>query len=515
MPIIGGANFSFNRSEIIGGNRNAVLSPNIGAQVVEVDQLFGDGDVPYAKLGQVLDMGDAGISTIIDNQVDASVRFWAGDTFKNRHEAPFRILSDGSGFMSGVTIAGYKLFEAVVATDGEGNYETIAAALADGNTSLFLRDGVYELTADLVISGDNITIVGESRDGVIIQSGATEGADDHNIQVTGDNVILSNFTKTEVSSNAVWPIDVTGDNVILENLVVDNEDQGFRGIRLNTGLNGWIRNCIIRASRFPISASQGAATALGSATRITDNIITTVNNSNDEGVLLGGSNGIFSRNQMSNVQTGENGIEVEGDGWSISENLIVNESDVGGQAIFLSSSANNTKVFNNTIDGYFNGIVDEGTFNRIQGNTIDNVGNNGIESEGERGIISGNSIRFAEGNGMTLYNTRFMTICNNFIEEAGAVGILFDTTISNQGNTVCNNVVYRATDLGIFSSDAAMGVSHRDNVISNNIVILTTAGPNITISNTDSNIIGNVSSSGFSADSIASSGGNVQFNLEN
>ena len=54
--------------------------------------------------------------------------------------------------------------------------DAISAANATGNVTIYLPNGTYDLGKDIntVINGDNIAIIGESRDGVIIKNAPTE-----------------------------------------------------------------------------------------------------------------------------------------------------------------------------------------------------------------------------------------------------------------------------------------------------------------------------------------------------
>lgn len=62
------------------------------------------------------------------------------------------------------------LFEAVVSpSERTGNYTSISEAFQDGLTRLFVRNGMYSETSDIVIPSDGSSLIGESANGVIVQ----------------------------------------------------------------------------------------------------------------------------------------------------------------------------------------------------------------------------------------------------------------------------------------------------------------------------------------------------------
>lgn len=60
-----------------------------------------------------------------------------------------------------------KIYSATVSASGGSDYTTISAAIAAGKNTIFVRDGLY--AEELLISTSNITIIGQSRDGVIVR----------------------------------------------------------------------------------------------------------------------------------------------------------------------------------------------------------------------------------------------------------------------------------------------------------------------------------------------------------
>lgn len=118
-------------------------------------------------------------------------------------------------------------FTAVVDAAGGGDYTTLAAALAaaSAGAALFVKNGTY--AGGITISLDNVTIQGESRDGVVIQS--------------------------PLSSTPA--ITVTGDGVVIEGVTIDGRRasqsgtgsaQDFSGIYIDGAQRAAVRGCVVK-----------------------------------------------------------------------------------------------------------------------------------------------------------------------------------------------------------------------------------------------------------------------------
>ncbi len=84
--------------------------------------------------------------------------------------------------------------EAVVAETG-GDFTTLQDALSAGMTSIYVRNGIYTLTSDAVITISGTTIIGESREGVVI-SGANGS---YNLAARGGTATYNTGTITAYS----------------------------------------------------------------------------------------------------------------------------------------------------------------------------------------------------------------------------------------------------------------------------------------------------------------------------
>jgi len=149
-------------------------------------------------LGSITAGNFSGISIAIGSsnnifKADANGIYLGNATFAS---APFRVSMDGSLTATSATIAGYKLFEAIVAPSG-GNYTSVSAALVAGKTRIFVRNGTYTNETGWNISNDNTIITGESSDGVNITFGNTNPL----INISSKHVILEKMKLTTPNVN--------------------------------------------------------------------------------------------------------------------------------------------------------------------------------------------------------------------------------------------------------------------------------------------------------------------------
>jgi parallel beta-helix repeat protein len=126
---------------------------------------------------------------------------------------------------------GQTLYESIVAPSG-GDYTTLGAALAAGKTRIFVRNGTYNETGENSIASNTI-IIGESRDGVIIEVDGT----------TNDRFLLGNgaeITKVQIS-NLTFKCTVATDHILdsgnvassgIGDLIIDNVNFNGGGIHL-------------------------------------------------------------------------------------------------------------------------------------------------------------------------------------------------------------------------------------------------------------------------------------------
>lgn len=124
----------------------------------------------------------------------------ANEEIKSSNFSPWkrgwRIKWDGSAEFRNVTIAGYKLFEAIIAADWSGNYTSIWAALADWVKRIFVRNWTYNNEPEWNLNSAWIVIQWESRDWVIVnfaENNSIHPWDARCIHIT-DSVTITSMT---------------------------------------------------------------------------------------------------------------------------------------------------------------------------------------------------------------------------------------------------------------------------------------------------------------------------------
>ena len=162
-------------------------------------------------------IGDPGSKNL---STDKDGFFLGANTFAS---APFRVDMAGNLYARSATIAGYKLFEAVVgATDAD--YTTVAAALNAGKTRIFVRNGTYNSEPVWNISTANTIIVGESLGGVAITF-ADGGANQRHIYVNASLATFQNLKLTayETTFHSLFYFSSAGIYALVENCITRNK----------------------------------------------------------------------------------------------------------------------------------------------------------------------------------------------------------------------------------------------------------------------------------------------------
>jgi len=111
-----------------------------------------------------------------------------------------------------------KTYDAIVAPSG-GDYTSLYEALHAGKTSIFVRNGTYTVYSNLILASDNITIVGESRDGVIINCGGAVStcfnAQGDTLNYTAGTVTIANGSYTVTGTGTLWLANAAAGKYIL------------------------------------------------------------------------------------------------------------------------------------------------------------------------------------------------------------------------------------------------------------------------------------------------------------
>jgi parallel beta-helix repeat protein len=360
-----------------------------------------------------------------------------------------------------LALMGRPQFDAVIAPI-LGDYPSIQAALAAGKKTIFVRKGTYTLGSDINIITSGTVIIGESRDGVIIDCNNTA----YGIKAYGDSanygdgtISITNGTSVVTGSGTLWLANAAGGeyvqlrgdwhkiqsvdsntqltlaknyygrslsaedykiaamlaNIRLENLTVQNYNQSSSGgIDFQWVMNSVIRNCAANNSHhFGISLKETSRCALN-------------------------KNVVHDNN--------ENGIYVK-DSWhdAVCENFSYNNGNMG---IVLSSSSNSCVIGSFCTSNDASGIyVYSSSDNSINGNCCENNNNYGIElTLSTNNVVSANSCAKNNNDGISLTATADNnTLTENSCKNNGGSGII----LSGDDNTLNGNTCQGNAEHGI------------------------------------------------------------------
>jgi parallel beta-helix repeat protein len=111
-----------------------------------------------------------------------------------------------------------KTYDTTVAPSG-GDYTDLYAALHAGKKSIFVRNGTYTVSVNLNLTSDNITIVGESRDGVILNCGGSVSscfsAQGDTSNYAAGTVTIANGSHTVTGTGTAWLANAASGEYIL------------------------------------------------------------------------------------------------------------------------------------------------------------------------------------------------------------------------------------------------------------------------------------------------------------
>lgn len=229
----------------------------------------------------------------------------------------------------------------IVALDGTGDFDDIQAAinyLPTTGGQVIIKNGTFEISVEITITGDNVSLVG-SGPSTIIKKTVDTGFFNRAINISGNNCTIKKFEvfhSAKTAANDI-AIQVTGDDFWAEEIGVDNASHGIKLVSMD---RAFIKSVFLKAG-----ASMGAGNALW------------INNSNS--IVVRDSN-----------LPGNTGVKIEGNLNKIIQNTIHSTPQAGV-------------------------LITSGSFNIIDGNDISDADDYGIKvSDGaDQNIISNNSIQ--------------------------------------------------------------------------------------------------------------------------
>jgi hypothetical protein len=389
-------------------------------------------------------------------------------------------------------------YDAVVASDGTGDFLSIKTALDNSAKSIFLKNGSY--TEDAITSAQSyITITGESEEAVIILgdntasfsgdyvkiTGVSFELGDGSVSLQGANSVITSCTFTKTGGNAL--VAMEGINAIFSyNKVNDTNATNTTSSRLQfKGFAPIIEGNTIDLS----SAGTTIATAYLSFTvnsyhaRISKNYIKKQVSST--GVLIGiqYADGQITENTLEGAGSVGNAI-ILGD-----YNMIISDNYCAffGRFIAFEGSFDRRSymIHGNTILGMSNAIYLEGCHDvNIIGNNISGSNPSVIEGESFNIMIVGN--RFRTGELVLQPDTKGILVTNNVFNTSAS--------ITNSGtNNILTNNSYGTTYAGAGVRDEVVHKTETETITgSKTFTSDITLGDNVDfiVNNTNGSMIG-------------------------
>jgi len=336
--------------------------------------------------------------------------------------------------------------------------------LGSGGGTVYIGPGTYNITSRILISGDNIRLMGAGKDRTILfQPNSTNLADNGLIDYTGDNGEVSDLT-----------IDMNNDN---------NTTSTMKGITFTSVTDLYIHDCIIKNCRnhgIANSATGNASTRV----MIKDNYLTNIGN---RGIaIFYGVDCQITGNIIE--QTNHHGIEVlngTSQDMDYSRKILISDNIVDRSVACTEGNVSYDGFLCAIGGGSEDVIVCNNVFNdnSLSGG-LDGIGwgfNTGSSKAWERIVIDGNVVSNTGTFGIDAMTN--CVISNNIVYKAGTHGIRFagtDAELGFQGVVIDGNVVVDANEDAIdVGTDRIHGISIYLNensqqvnnaVISNNIV---------------------------------------------
>ncbi len=173
-------------------------------------RVWQSGEVFARKRIELLDENNYGLAGICgsNSASDGTIRFWAGETYANRANAPFRVDKDGTIFMSKATLSTAQSGRRVVISSSEGSFKFIAA---NETEAIVIKESSYNgivypgMFLQYTNSADKFTTSIESG---LVKIGLTRSG------LLNSNVILSNsgIEANYYGSNNRFMVSVVGAN---------------------------------------------------------------------------------------------------------------------------------------------------------------------------------------------------------------------------------------------------------------------------------------------------------------
>lgn len=313
---------------------------------------------------------------------------------------------------------GQTLYEAIVATSG-GDYTSLKDAVDDGNTRIFIRNGIYTETGSITFAAgtQNVVIVGESIGGVIIDFASNA----YKLHFNGVN-------GNEIS------------NILLESFTIKD---GIQGYGAGVMQFDYTNEILLHKVRHKYNQT---GTCYGTRFFSCDGV--EVSNCTFEKTSVSGQyNAIYANISVTNAM--------------ISNNRITSTISNSGSGIRWQTDL--VQIVGNYVTGFGTSIYAQSSFAHISGNYIYGMTGTtfGINAGGNSGLISGNYIYDVSTYGIYI-SGGFYNVVSNYVYSVATAGIVADGDYCG----VKNNYIQAC-------GDGIQAAKNRATITANNIVSCT------------------------------------------
>jgi len=289
-------------------------------------------------------------------------------------------------------------YEAVVATSG-GDYTSIEAAIADGKTKIFVRNGTYTLSTALNIVS-TVTIIGEDRDNTIIDVTSSG-----KITVNGNGSYLSNFKITTALATA-YILELVGNYITMDNVYLTGSSSSSRLLEVRGSDSNLTNNFLECTGNASTVIFYWSNTSSGTRPRFTNNKVEVNSGNTGPCIDIAHTQYMFTDNsfEMSNGNSGAgtimNGRAIGG--------IISNNNFYTGQVLnqkALTVSTSRVIVTDNHFTNFATALTDTATNTVILGNKGLVNGAMGIGTETPNGDFEIAVARAASTTSAIIHNT--------------------------------------------------------------------------------------------------------------
>ena len=391
------------------------------------------------------------------------------------HKLPYGSSVSESTVRNGTEIRPYKTITQAISALSSNKYKYV----------IIVKNGVYT-EATLNVSGKDVTIQGESKEGVIVQRYSNPLG-----------LTIGSGTPTKQSSN-VFTINASGKSVVLKDMTIRN---GNWGVYSSAG-NVSVENCNIYRNGYDGQAVGSHVNSLATAQTFRNNHMHSTQSGG--GVYIASSYGTAVKH--CNIYENALGVDLRSCSSCDVENNNVHNNMKGGVLLSAPSGGsgqtgcNNCLVDNNVIDNNFGyGVMSQsGLGNKIYENNVFNNWNAGCVSEScveetiEDNVFRKNNQRSYSGNGSSQSNALGSVVLTGSKTTSGgsfAVQVLrnkiMDTQVGYNSSSANRGVVMTSSLNGRYNnnnnkftvSDNTMtGHDTLDNTTGSDIVNLSSYG---------------------------------------